>query len=316
MTDTLALGIDTSCYTTSLALAGEGVVVLSKRRLLSVPLGEKGLRQSDGVFQHVKNLPELYEELMDAAQAKISCVCVSRAPRDAQDSYMPVFMAGTAFARVSARTLNVPLFFTTHQQGHVAAALYESGLDDDSFIAMHLSGGTTEALRVENGLKITCLGGSGDLHAGQLVDRIGVKLGLPFPAGPELEKLAVKGCEKSLVGVSVKGLNASFSGAENAINRLIDSGTSPEDAAMETYSFLSRTIARLAVNACGKSGLDKVLMMGGVASSPLFRREVSRRVRKLNDRVELYWGRKELSGDNACGVALIGDRLLGRNMNG
>ncbi|MBR7041301.1 MAG: O-sialoglycoprotein endopeptidase [Clostridia bacterium] len=306
----VAIGIDTSCYTTSLALAGEGVVVLSKRKLLSVPRGERGLRQSDGVFQHVRNLPELYEELMDEADAKIACVCVSRAPRDVPGSYMPVFAAGTAFARVIARTLGVPLFFTTHQQGHVAAALYESGLNDDSFVAMHLSGGTTEALRVEKGLKVSLLGGSNDLHAGQLVDRIGVKLGLPFPAGPELEKLAVNGSERSLVGVSVKGLSASLSGAENAINRLIDGGAAPEDAAVETYSFLARTIARLAVNACDASGLKKVLMMGGVASSPLFRREVSRRIKKLRDETEIYWGKKELSGDNACGVALIGDRLL------
>jgi N6-L-threonylcarbamoyladenine synthase len=224
---------------------------------------------------------------------------------------MPVFAAGTAFARVIARTLGVPLFFTTHQQGHVAAALYESGLNDDSFVAMHLSGGTTEALRVEKGLKVSLLGGSNDLHAGQLVDRIGVKLGLPFPAGPELEKLAVNGCEKSLVGVSVKGLSASLSGAENAINRLIDGGVSPEDAAMETYSFLARTIAKLAVNACDASGLKKVLMMGGVASSPLFRREVSRRINKIRNDTEIYWGKTELSGDNACGVALIGAGLLG-----
>ena len=163
---------------------------------------------------------------------------------------------------------------------------------------------------MDKDLKISLLGGSNDLHAGQLVDRIGVKLGLPFPAGPELEKLAVNGSERSLVGVSVKGLSASLSGAENAIDRLIDGGVSPEDAAMETYSFLARTIARLAVNACDASGLSKVLMMGGVASSPLFRREVSRRIKKLRDETDIYWGKKELSGDNACGVALIGDRQL------
>lgn len=311
-----ALGIDTSCYTTSLALAGEGVVVWSQRRMLEVAHGERGLRQSDGVFQHVRNLPELYGELMEHAKAKIACVCVSRAPRDAEGSYMPVFTAGTSFARVIAKTLDVPLFYTTHQQGHVAAALYESGLEDDSFIALHLSGGTTEALRVDRGLKITCLGGSNDLHAGQLVDRTGVRLGLPFPAGPELEKLALNGTSRSRVGVCVKGLTASFSGAENTLSRLIESGASPEDVAIETYSFLARTIARLTVNACEAAGLKKALMMGGVASSPLFRRETARRVEKLNGDIELYWGRKELSGDNACGVALIGDRLLREKAHG
>lgn len=306
----VALGIDTSCYTTSVALASAGRIVTCARRLLSIPRGERGLRQSEAVYQHVRALPELMEEMMrSAGETKISCVCASNAPRPREDSFMPVFASGASFARAIGAALHAPVYFTTHQQGHIRAALQDSGMPEGRFVALHLSGGTTQTLLCSEKLEIEELGGTSDLNAGQLVDRTGVHMGLDFPCGPEMEKLARKGTAKSLLPVSRKNLECSFSGAEAQIKRLLDGGMKREDAAMEIYSFLSRSIAWLVVSACRKTCTPRALLAGGVASSLLLRGELTRRVKKLDQDVRLYWGKPELSGDNACGVALIGAGL-------
>ncbi|MEI3426167.1 MAG: hypothetical protein V8R10_05995 [Christensenellales bacterium] len=193
----VVVGLDTSCYTTSAAaVTAEGNVIASCRKLLPVPQGQRGLRQSEAVFTHVRQLPGLIEELSAyLTDCEIVAVCASRRPRDEEASYMPVFQAGDAQGRSLAALLRVPCFATTHQRGHVEAAKVDSGVTAGDLLAVHLSGGTTEVLSLVDD-HLTLLGGTLDLHAGQVVDRTGVALGLPFPAGPHLEELAVRGTAK------------------------------------------------------------------------------------------------------------------------
>jgi len=306
----MVLGVDTSCYRTSLALADGQEILGEAGRLLDVPTGERGLRQSEALFQHVKRLPELLEALMARAPRPVGAVAVSVKPRPAADSYMPVFTAGASVARSVASALRVPLIETTHQQGHVRAALVGCDLQSSDFLAVHLSGGTTEILRVGGNLHIGLMGGTSDISAGQLVDRVGVALGLPFPAGPHLEAFAVRGEARSSLPVSVSGLHCSLSGAEAALYRLIQSGAEAENVAAEVYSLIARTLARLISQAASQTGLRDALLAGGVASSALLRALLPDRLKRLNGNVRLHWARPELSGDNAVGVALIGcDRL-------
>ena len=302
-----ALGIDTSCYTTSVALAGEGGAPISRRRLLDVAAGARGLRQSEALFQHVQRLPALMEDMLcGAGDVQIACVCASARPRDAEGSYMPVFTAGTGFARAVAAALRVPFYETSHQQGHVRAAMEGAGALPEEFLALHLSGGTTEVLHVRSGLKIELLGGSNDLHAGQLVDRVGVRMGLSFPAGPALETLARQGTAKGAFPLSHREGEVSFSGAEAQAMRMLDAGAAKEDVAAEVYSYLARAVAWLIGWAYGKTRLGAALISGGVASSALLRELLPARLQRLNCPVRAHWGRPEMSGDNACGVALIG----------
>ncbi|MBQ3669372.1 MAG: O-sialoglycoprotein endopeptidase, partial [Clostridia bacterium] len=289
------------------AFVSAGRIVCSGRRLLRVEKGEKGLRQSEAVFQHVKALPEVLKNLLnEVPDALITRVCVSDRPRDTVDSYMPVFHAGKAFAETIASVLGVEVIYTTHQQGHIRAALVDSGMPMGKFVALHLSGGTTQSLLVDESLKCVDIGGTNDLNAGQLVDRIGVLLGLDFPAGAKLEALAVNGKSESLVPTSKNGEECSFSGAENKLKQLLANGLTPEDVAREVYSFLERSIAHLITSACKKTRTNKVLLAGGVASSGLLRKMVNERIQRRHSDIKLYWAKPELSGDNACGVALIG----------
>ena len=312
------LGIDTSCYTTSAALVSlSGRLIASSRRLLVVDAGERGLMQSEGLFQHVKNLPDMIADVMaKAPQAEIAAVCASTRPRPAQDSYMPVFRAGESQARAAAALLRVPFYPVSHQEGHVRAAMVDSNIDaKQPFLALHLSGGTTEILLCDQG-NLTLLGGSLDLHAGQLVDRTGVRMNLPFPAGPSLEKLAIAGKDsvKGLIGVSIKGVDCCMSGAENKIMRWMqEEKMTQEEIAAEVFDFLCRTIERQIEAACEATGCRQALLAGGVASSTLLREMLEKRAKKRRLNCRLCFARPELSGDNAVGVALLGAGMFREN---
>ena len=187
------LGIDTSNYTTSVAIYNKCGEVVSIKKILTVKDGKIGLRQSDAVFQHVKEIPSKIEELFSKAEETPSAIGVSKSPRDEIGSYMPCFEVGVAVARSIAAALKVPLYTFSHQRGHIVAALYSANKIDllkEKFLAFHVSGGTTEAILVtpddENIIKCEIVAKTLDLNAGQVIDRVGNMLGLPFPSGPEL----------------------------------------------------------------------------------------------------------------------------------
>jgi N6-L-threonylcarbamoyladenine synthase len=308
------IGVDTSCYTTSISCISEEGIVFERRTMLSVPLGGRGLRQSDALFQHVKNLPELTRALFENVDREtVAAVAVSAKPTADEDSYMPVFLAGKLNATALASALNVPLYETTHQAGHVRAAMFgnEPALNDNPFLAMHISGGTTDLLTVEltDGSvgTITKIGGCDDLHAGQFVDRVGVKMGLPFPSGVELEKLARRATARAIrLPSSVRGLVCSFSGQETQAIRLLDGGKTKEEVAYAVYDCMARTFSKMLTNAMEAYGCHAVLISGGVSGSQLLRELLLTRMEK-----KMLFARDGLSADNAVGAALLAkDRFL------
>lgn len=308
------LGIDTSAYTTSLAVVNEHGLIWEARRVLDVPPGETGLAQSAAFFQHVQNLPQLVQTIPSELWQDLGGVGVSMKPRPQEGSYMPVFTAGCAVAAGIASARGVTLFETTHQEGHVAAGIYSCDLSSNLRVglAAHISGGTTELLLVEKespgSFKIEILGGTTDLHAGQFVDRVGVLLGLPFPAGPALEKLAQQarpGAE-SLLPSSVKGFDVSFSGVETAARRLLEQGTPPADVARAVEGCVARTMSKLIMAGIEQTGLGEILVVGGVAANKYIRSEIVRRLNnKVLSRAALFWAEPNWSRDNAIGVALL-----------
>ena len=302
------LGIDTSCYTTSVACFGGSGVLYDGRIVLPVRQGERGLRQSEGVFLHTRQLPPLVEGAFAAVSpSSIAAVACSRAPVDRADSYMPVFLTGLGVARALAASLGVPLHLLDHQSGHIRAALIgNEKLAQAPFYAVHLSGGTTDLLSVERKapgvFAIEPLGCSEDLHAGQLVDRVGVCLGCGFPSGKEMEALARQATKRDLrIPASVRDLSCSLSGAETAAGRALSQGRTAAEVAYGVYDLLARTLTRLLTNAVRQHGERPVLLCGGVASSQLLRE-------LLHERCELplFFGESRFSSDNAVGVAALG----------
>ncbi len=302
----LYLGIDTSNYTTSAALFdSESGCMLQKKKLLPVKEGELGLRQSDAVFHHTRQLPEMIEKL-EINGKKLDAVGVSVRPRMLDNSYMPCFLCGEGLAVSLASVLGIPVYFTSHQIGHVLAALYSAGKTEllkRDFIAFHVSGGTTDCLLCEpdknNVLNITEIGTSLDLKAGQAVDRIGLMLGLKFPCGAELEKLALNSNVKYKPKPVLKDGNCCLSGLENKCRKMLDEKESREDTANFCLSYIKETLAAMLDRAFEKYGEKPVCFAGGVMSDIIIREELSARYR------EAFFAAPEYSCDNAAGTAFF-----------
>ena len=240
------LGLDTSNYTTSAAWF-DGAQGHNEGRLLEVQPGRLGLRQSEALFQHVKRLPEIVKGL---EQREIQAVGASTRPREVEGSYMPCFLAGASFGESMAHVLNVPFYAFSHQQGHLAAAAWSAGrldLLEQPFLAWHLSGGTTELLKVEPegcSVRAEIIGGASDLSAGQLIDRAGVLLGLAFPAGKALDELAQTEIHSDCYAVKLKNLTFSLSGIENQIKELAARQKPPAYIASFTLNTIAQVVRR------------------------------------------------------------------------
>ena len=311
----VVLGFDTSCYTTSVALISlDGQVLGSERMLLPVEIGKRGLRQSEAVFAHVRQIPQVLQSLFKQSPESnfnICAVAASKAPKGEPESYMPVFTVGHGHAAALASALGIPCYEVSHQQGHIAAGQIGTQMFTERFLALHLSGGTTELLRCDKDGGITTIGGTKDLHAGQLVDRVGVALGLPFPAGPMLEKLAMQSTEKpeGILSANMEDGDTlcHFSGAETKCQQLISLNVfSAPRIALEIYDLLARTVARLLVGGCNATGIKQALVVGGVASSLLLRDMLQVRLGKLKSTISAEFGLPQYSSDNAAGVAWLG----------
>ena len=376
MSQRVYLGIDTSCYTTSVAIMDEAGALLGEaRQILSVRPGRCGLQQSEMVFQHTRNLPRLMEEAVgqvigcvttgagsvangvsvadEASTAgasglaglavagyELAAIGVSGYPRPLEGSYMPAFLAGLSVARSVAAVTGAQLEVISHQENHLEAGLWSAGGPDvDRFLLLHASGGTTDVLlaeRQQNGrYRITEVGGSMDLHAGQFVDRIGVALGLQFPTGPALEALAekafartaeVSACvsEQSVASVSeagagvapmvelpvsVRKLQVSLSGPCTAALRKLEAGAEPAALALGVEHALAETFARVLRNGAQEYRVRDVLLVGGVGSNNYIRQHVERKLAKLRYPVRLWVPEGRYSCDNATGCAAFARRI-------
>jgi N6-L-threonylcarbamoyladenine synthase len=320
----LYLGIDTSAYTTSLALVDEKGDLLADRRLvLPVKQGDRGLRQSEALFEHVKNLPGLFAQLApDLNVNDLAAVSVSAFPRHVPGSYMPVFLAGLSQARCLSVLHRIPCYEVSHQEGHIMAGAYgnEQLLKRSSFLAVHFSGGTSELLKVTTShtslFDIDLRLAGSDLHAGQLVDRVGVAMGLSFPAGRSLEEMARKASRTDItIPSSVNAGGFSFSGAETKALSLIKQGCPPEQIALAVLKMIANTLEKILLSESEDSGTKDVLLVGGVMANGIIRERLCKRLEHPAVGIKLYFAEPTLSTDNAVGTALLGRFMAEREFN-
>lgn len=297
------IGFDTSNYTTSIAqfdgLNGENISAL-----LPVKAGKLGLRQSDAVFHHTKSLQELSGRLFSGIETdSIAAVGVSTRPRAIEGSYMPCFMVGVTQATLLANALHVPLHTFSHQQGHIAAAAWSAGridLLDVPHLAWHLSGGTTELLLVEPDCKsVTCtrIGGTTDISAGQLIDRTGQLLHLPFPSGKQIDALSLTAEKTDLFRVKCPKMDFSLSGVQNKVQEYHTKVSNPADTAAFCLRSVAHAIFHATENASKCYPNLPIIFSGGVASNTMLRKELAP--------LEPIFAPPQYSTDNAIGIAVL-----------
>ncbi len=300
------LGIDTSNYTTSAALYdSEKGTVVQQKMPLPVKKGARGLRQSDAVFHHTVQLPQVLERLLRDRPVHLDGVGVSVFPRRAEGSYMPCFLAGKSAAKAISLACSIPCFEVSHQEGHIAAALYSAdafSLLRAPFLAFHVSGGTTEALLVtphkSRIFEVRCVARSLDLHAGQAIDRVGVMLGLAFPCGPALENLAAQSTRTFSVKPTMKGVDCCLSGVENRCQAMFSNGEPAADIAKFCIESIRTALEGMLLALLREYCNLPILFSGGVSSN-----------RTLQGNFSENYGAKfaepAFSADNAAGAAVL-----------
>jgi N6-L-threonylcarbamoyladenine synthase len=301
----LYLGVDTSNYTTSAALFdSRSGAAESSRQLLRVKPGAKGLRQSDALYEHVKAMPQILAGLNLSSGERLAAAGCSSRPRDIEGSYMPCFEAGVLTAKAACAAADIPYYEFSHQAGHIASALFSIGrLDilDNEFLAFHVSGGTTEAVYIRpSGLVMRprLAAQSLDLKAGQTVDRVGLMLGLDFPAGRALEALALKSDKVYSPRPTLKGADCCLSGLENKCSDMLASGEKPCDIARFCIDYIRMTLEGMLLALGADKGGLPVLFAGGVMSDSIIRDYFSAKYGAL-------FAKPEYSTDNAVGIAVM-----------
>lgn len=340
------LAFDTSNYTTSIALMDlDGNLLDHQRQLLSVEDGKRGLRQSEALFQHVQRLPQLMELLAPALEhVFLKALGFSGQPRRVEGSYMPVFLAGEALARSLSTSHALPCFSFSHQEGHIAAGLWSLGLTAEKpFYTLHLSGGTTELLKVtpasypgdaadrkdvKQGVSYQekVVGETSDISLGQLIDRVGVAMGLSFPAGPALEQLALN-CKEDpfetpfsikqvfpvftesaggLVQTSKPIFSLSLSGPKTYLLRKLTSA-SKEQVALSVFCFTGKVLSRLLIKAQQVEPLPMLLSVGGVASNTIVRQVMAQKLGKAREgaNLTLHFAQPSHCSDSAIGTVSL-----------
>lgn len=316
-----SLGIDTSNYKTSIALTNiDADIVYDKRILLNVDKGKRGLRQQEALFQHINNLPILFDDMFKCFDAHdVACVSVSDKPRTISGSYMPAFLAGVSQAEVLASSLKCPLYRFSHQDGHVRAASIFTGLNESKhYVSLHFSGGTTEVLLYEDG-KLSIIGGTKDISFGQLLDRIGTELGLIFPCGEELDNIAYEYLNQSnsskeinLPKIKSKSGYINLSGIESAVFRYIKGRALDKNEInhliLAVFSNISSAILDMLEDIYDKYKINDFLFAGGVSSSKTLRKMLDEADAKHN----FVFCEPMLSSDNAIGISLLGGEKIWR----
>lgn len=301
---TAILGIDTSNYTTSVALieAGTGTILADCRQLLRVKEGARGLRQSDALFQHVMNLPELMQQAC-SVPCSLAAIAASERPRSVKGSYMPCFLPGMNLGRSMAAGMQIPYYGFSHQEGHIAALLPGSGLSvERGFLSFHMSGGTCELLRVDcHGISI--IGGSRDISFGQVLDRVGVHLGMAFPAGKEMDDIALHHSAAGLLGpVHCRNGWVHLTGLETACYRLLERGVSKEELISDLFLRIGETVLAICRDGQRSTGLNKTMLVGGVSTSRTLHHWLNE-----HGGEDIHISRSSLGRDNAVGIARLGE---------
>jgi len=306
MAKDLYLGIDTSNYTTSVALVdGSDRIIEDVRTRLKVEDRQKGLRQSEALFQHWGNLPDMLDPIIKRYGDRIASVSVSTKPRPVEDSYMPVFRAGLNSGHMLATALGADFFESTHQEGHIKAASIGQDIDfHEPLLCAHISGGTLEIVELKD-KEFSIVGGTKDISYGKLLDRLGVDLGFKFPAGAAIDKMAMENVPESkknpFIEVFIDKTNVNLSGLETQLVQAEES-FSKEDLAYYAMERISESFVRIADAARKQTGIDRFLVTGGIASS--------RFLRRYCEPYDFTFGRPELCSDNAVGVAALKGKKL------
>ena len=277
--NTYILGIESSCDDTAAA-------VLCNGKVLSNVIANQGIHEKYGGVvpelasrAHQQNIVPVVDQAIK--QAGISLSDLSAVAFTQGPGLMGSLLVGTSFAKSLAYGLNIPLIDVNHMQAHIMAHFIEkegSKKPEFPFLALTISGGHTQIVRVDNHFKMTVIGETIDDAVGEAFDKSGKILGLGYPAGPEIDKRATLGNPKAFkfTKPKVTGLNFSFSGLKTAIlyfvqKQLKENPQFVEDNLNDICASIQYTIVEILMDklkaAVKETGINRIAIGGGVSAN-------------------------------------------------
>lgn len=303
------LGIESSCDDTSAA-------ILSKDGILSnVIAGQKVHAAYGGVVpelasrEHIQHIVPVISEALkqaDCSMQDLSAIAVTRGP-----GLLGSLLVGVSYAKGLAYALDIPLIEVNHMQAHILSHFIEEPRPNFPFLCLTVSGGHTQIVKVNEPLEMEILGSTLDDAAGEAFDKIGKMCGLPYPAGPHIDKLAQMGEIKFGFPISdIPDLDFSFSGLKTAVLRFLQKNVkeNPDfiqqnlaDIAASVQDNIIKTLLQKLIKASEITGITEIGIAGGVSANKGLRNALLSVGE--TQRWNVYIPKLEYSTDNAAMIA-------------
>ncbi len=307
------LAIESSCDDTSAAVIQGGQLLSNITDVQQVHAQYGGVVPEAASRQHEKNIVAVVQAAIEKAgvdRSAIDAVAFTRGP-----GLIGSLLVGVSFAKGFALANNLPLIAVNHMQAHILAHFIEEPRPTFPFLCLTVSGGHTQIVRVDDYLTMEVLGETRDDAAGEAFDKIGKMLGLPYPAGPQLDKLAQQGDPKRFTFPEprIPGLHYSFSGLKTAVLYFLQAETAKNpNFIQENLSDLCASVQHRIVTilvsklrrASRETGITQVAIAGGVSANSGLRQIIEYYAEK--DGWETYIPRFEYCTDNAAMIGITG----------
>lgn len=318
----IVLGIETSCDETGVAIYDSRQGLLADCLYSQVEIHAKygGVIPELASRDHIRKTLPLIKQALAAAgitQSALDGVAYTAGP-----GLIGALLVGAAIGRALGMGLNVPTIGVHHMEGHLLAPMLEPDPPAFPFVALLVSGGHTQLVRVDGIGRYEILGESLDDAAGEAFDKVGKMLGLPYPGGPRVEELARSGRPGQFdfprPMTNRPGLDFSFSGLKTFVRNTIAQHSDSEGALQQqtradiARAFEEAVVATLAIKcrrALQHTGLNSLILAGGVSANIRLRKELGKTVGKANGR--LFYAQARFCTDNGAMIAYAGcQRLL------
>ena len=302
----LILGIETSCDETGVALYGGRLLAHAVHSQVAMHEAYGGVVPELASRDHIRRLVPLTRRVLDQAEksvADLTGIGYTEGP-----GLAGALLVGASFARGLAQALGIPAIGVHHLEGHLLSPLLSERPPAFPFVALLVSGGHTQLMRVESVGNYSLLGETQDDAAGEAFDKTAKLLGLGYPGGPAVSELALKGVpgryDLPRPMLSSGNLDFSFSGLKTAVLTLVrkESGAAHADIARAFIEAIVEVLVAKCVRALQTTGLDRLVVAGGVGANRQLREALDAQARRR--RFEVYYPEAALCTDNGAMIAL------------
>ncbi len=308
------LGIETSCDETSVAIVDDGKIILSNIVLSQINLHQKygGVVPEIASRAHLQTFLPVLEESLAKAECTIKdmdALAVTYGP-----GLVGALLMGVTAAKSIALLQNIPIMAVNHLHGHIYAAFLENPDIEFPLVCLIVSGGHTTLVYMPEHVKFVHLGSTFDDAAGEAFDKVGKRLGLDYPSGPHVDRLAKSGNSNAIQfprSYLEKGsYDFSFSGLKTAVIRYLEkhpvdmNGNSLENITASFQQAVVDVLVEKTYSAAEDKEAKSVIVCGGVAANSALRQQLTSKFK--NQRSKLYIPQPGLCTDNAAMIATVG----------